>query len=72
LKPFTDKMGKVLLQVYRCGGDLRVENLRELGVSTVIALEMRGLIRRIYDPFVHYWIIKITGRSEGVARELGR
>jgi len=65
-------MGKVLLQVYRRGGDLRVENLRELGVSTVIALERRGLIRRMYDPIARYWIIKITGRGERVARELGR
>ena len=45
LKLFTDDMIRILLQVHKSNGVLRVNSLRELGVSIVIALERRKLRR---------------------------
>jgi len=71
LKPFTPRMTEVLLKVYEAHGVQRVKSLRSLGVQTILALERRSLIYREYDPKAKYWIIRITGKGERVARGLG-
>ncbi len=70
LRPFTPQMIEVLLKIYRAHGVLRVKSLRRLGVQTVLALERRGLIFREYDAKGKYWIIRITGKGEKVAKSL--
>ena len=71
LRPFTPQMVEVLLKVYRSHGVLRVKSLRRLGVQTVLALERRNLVYKEYDAHGKYWIIRITGKGEKVARGLG-
>ena len=72
LRPFTPQMMEVLMKLYRAHGVLRVKSLRRLGVQTVLALERRGLIYREYDAKGKYWIIRITGKGEKVAKGLKR
>lgn len=71
LRPFTPRMTDVLLKLYRFHGILRVKSLRQLGVQTVLALERRNLVYKEYDAHGKYWIIRITGKGEKVAKGLG-
>jgi len=71
LRPFTPQMIEVLLKLYRAHGILRVKSLRRLGVQTVLALERRNLVYKEYDAQAKYWIIRITGKGEKVAKGLG-
>jgi len=61
-------MIEVLMKLFRARGILRVKSLRRLGVQTVLALERHGLIYRDYDTKGKYWIIRITGKGEKVAK----
>ncbi len=72
VKPFTDKMVELLLKVYGNHGKLRVRSLRNLGISTVAALERRKLLTKMYDRGGRYWILSLTERGERLARKLER